>query len=138
MVNRVILIGRLGRDPELRHTQNGQAVANFTIATSERWKDKDGERQEKTEWHMIVAWGKLAEICSEYLSKGRQVFVEGRIQSREWEDKEGEKRRTTEIVAQTVQMLGSRSESGSDEGRNEREERNEGGAGDDDSETIPF
>ena len=107
-VNKVILVGNLGRDPELRKTQSGQPVATFTLATNERWTGKDGERQERTEWHRIVAWGRQAEICDEYLSKGRQVYIEGRIQTREWEDKEGQKRYTTEIVAQTVQFLGSR------------------------------
>jgi len=115
MVNKVILVGRLGRDPEIRYTQNGQAVANFTLATNEVWRDRDGERQERTEWHRIVAWGKQAEFCGNYLGKGRQVFVEGRIQSREWEDREGEKRRTTEIVAQTIQAIGGRRDSDGDD-----------------------
>ncbi|MCG8588377.1 MAG: single-stranded DNA-binding protein [Proteobacteria bacterium] len=105
-VNKVILIGNLGRDPELRYTQNGQAVVNFTLATSENWTDKSGERVERTEWHRIVAWGRTAELCAQYLSKGRTVYIEGRLQTREWEDKEGQKRRTTEINAQTVQFLG--------------------------------
>jgi len=108
MVNKVILVGRLGRDPELRYTQNGQAVASFTVATSEFWRDKDGERQERTEWHRIVAWGRQAEFCGNFLGKGRLVFIEGRIQSRDWEDREGEKRRTTEVVAQNIQALGRR------------------------------
>jgi len=108
MVNKVILVGRLGRDPELRYTQGGQAVANFTLATNEYFNNRDGERQERTEWHRVVTWGKQAEFCSNYLSKGRQIYVEGRLQTREWEDKAGEKRRTTEIVAMTVQALGSR------------------------------
>jgi single-strand DNA-binding protein len=107
-VNKVILIGNLGRDPELRYTQGGQAVANFTLATTERFPGKDGERQERTEWHRIVAWARTAELCAQYLSKGRSVYIEGRLQTREWEDKEGQKRRTTEIVAQTVQFLGGR------------------------------
>ena len=107
-VNKVILIGNLGRDPELRYTQSGQAVANFTLATAERFSTREGERQERTEWHRIVAWGRTAELCAQYLSKGRSVYVEGRLQTREWEDKEGQKRRTTEIVAQTVQFLGGR------------------------------
>jgi single-strand DNA-binding protein len=107
-VNKVILIGNLGRDPELRYTQGGQAVANFTLATTDRFSSKDGERQERTEWHRIVAWARTAELCAQYLSKGRSVYIEGRLQTREWEDKEGQKRRTTEIVAQTVQFLGSR------------------------------
>lgn len=113
MVNKVILVGRLGRDPELRYTQGGQSVANFTLATNRRWNNKDGERQEQTEWHRIVAWGKLAEFCgSDYVNKGRQVYVEGRIQTREWEDREGQKRWTTEVVAQEIQLLGSRSGAG--------------------------
>ncbi len=106
-VNKVILIGRLGKDPEVRYTGNGTAVASFTIATSESWTNKDGEREERTEWHRIVAWRKLAEICGEYLAKGKQVYIEGRLQTREWEDREGMKRWTTEITAQNMQMLGS-------------------------------
>ena len=90
-VNKAILVGNLGRDPEIRYTASGMAVANFTIATSEKWKDKNsGEMQERTEWHRIVAWGKLGEICGEYLAKGRQVYIEGRIQTRQWEDKDDE------------------------------------------------
>ncbi len=111
-VNKVILVGNLGRDPELRYTQNGQAVANFSVATTDRWNSKEGQREERTEWHRIVAWGKTAELCAQYLSKGRSVYIEGRIQSREWEDREGQKRNTTEIVAQTVQFLGGRGGSG--------------------------
>ena len=107
-VNKVILIGRLGADPEIRYTADGQPVANFRIATSERWTDKNGQRQERTEWHRIVAFGKLAEICSNYLSKGRQVYIEGRLQTRSYEDREGIKRFVTEIVAQNMQMLGRR------------------------------
>ena len=105
-VNKVILIGNLGRDPELRYTQNGQAVANFTLATSENWTDKSGEKVERTEWHRIVAWGRTAELCAQYLSKGRTVYIEGRLQTREWEDRDGNKRQTTEINANTVQFLG--------------------------------
>jgi len=105
-VNKAILVGNLGKDPELRYTQGGQAVVNFPIATSEQWTDKNGERQERTEWHRIVVWGKVGELCAQYLSKGRTVYVEGRIQTREWEDKDGNKRNTTEINAQTVQFLG--------------------------------
>jgi single-strand DNA-binding protein len=107
-VNKVILVGNLGRDPELRYTQSGQAVANFTLATTERFSNREGERQERTEWHRIVAWGRTAELCAQYLSKGRSAYIEGRLQTREWEDKEGQKRRTTEITAQTVQFLGGR------------------------------
>lgn len=111
-VNKAILIGNLGRDPELRYTQSGQAVVNFSIATSENWTDKSGEKQERTEWHRIVAWGKTGELCAQYLSKGRTVYVEGRIQTREWEDREGQKRTTTEINAQTVTFIGGRGDSG--------------------------
>ena len=108
-INKAILVGRLGSDPEVRYTPSGVAVANFNIATSEEWKDKDtGEKRERTEWHRIVAWSKLGEICGEYLSKGRQVYVEGRIQTRSWEDRDGNKRYTTEIVASDVQFLGGR------------------------------
>ena len=107
--NKAILVGRLGSDPEVRYTPSGVAVANFSIATSEEWKDKDtGEKKERTEWHRIVAWSRLGEICGEYLSKGRQVYIEGRIQTRSWEDRDGNKRYTTEIVASDVQFLGGR------------------------------
>ena len=106
-INKVILIGNLGADPEVRFTPSGQAVANFRIATSESWNDKTtGQKQERTEWHRIVVWGKLAELCGEYLKKGRQCYVEGRLQTREWTDKEGKKNWTTEMVANTVQFLG--------------------------------
>jgi single-strand DNA-binding protein len=106
-VNKVILVGRLGQDPEIRYTQNGTAVCNFTLATTETYTPKDGgQREEKTEWHRIVAWARLAEICGEYLSKGKQVYIEGRLQTRSWEDREGNKRTTTEIVATQMQMLG--------------------------------
>ncbi|MEO1230660.1 MAG: single-stranded DNA-binding protein, partial [Myxococcota bacterium] len=111
-LNKVMLIGNLGGDPEVRYTASGSAVANFNIATSEQWNDKNGERQERTEWHRIVVWGRQAEHCGEYLRKGRSVHVEGRIQTREWNDKEGNKRYTTEIVAQNVTFLGSRGDSG--------------------------
>ena len=108
-INKVILIGNLGSDPEVRYTPSGVAVAQFNIATSEEWKDKDsGEKKERTEWHRIIAWRRLGEICGEYLSKGQQVYVEGRIQTNAWEDKEGNKRYTTEIIANTVQFLGKR------------------------------
>ena len=107
-VNKVIIVGNVGRDPELRYTQSGQPVASFSIATNERFKDKDGNWKDRTEWHRIVAWARLAEICGEYLRKGSQVYVEGRIQTRDWEDKEGNKRQTTEIIALCLQMLGRR------------------------------
>ena len=105
-VNKVILVGNLGKDPELRYTQTGSAVANFSLATSEQWNDRDGKRQERTEWHNIVVWGKQAEHCGQYLSKGRQVFIEGSIRTRSYDDKSGNKRYITEIVAQRIQFLG--------------------------------
>jgi single-strand DNA-binding protein len=106
-VNKVILIGNLGKDPEVRYTPSGATVANFSIATSEEWTDKgSGEKQERTEWHRIVAWRRLGEICGEYLHKGSQVYIEGRLQTKAWEDRDGNKRYTTEVVAQNMQMLG--------------------------------
>jgi single-strand DNA-binding protein len=111
-VNKVLLIGRLGNNPEIRFTNTGTAVANFNLATSENWNDKSGQRQERTEWHRVVVWGKLAELCEKYLSKGRQCFVEGRLQTRSWDDKDGNKRYTTEIVASTIQFLGSNAQAG--------------------------
>lgn len=107
-MNRVTLIGRLGKDPEVRYTPNGKAVGNFTIATDETWTDKGGAKQKKTEWHRIVVWDKQAELCAEYLSKGRQVAIEGKLQTREWTNKEGVKQYTTEIVASHVEFLGSK------------------------------
>jgi single-strand DNA-binding protein len=107
-VNKVILVGRLGRDPETRYTGGGQAVANFSVATDESYKDRNGERQKRTEWHKIVVWGKQAEIAQQYLKKGSLVFIEGRIQSREWQDKEGQKRTSFEVVANNFRMLGGR------------------------------
>jgi single-strand DNA-binding protein len=110
-VNKVILVGNLGRDPEVRYTTGGTPVANFPIATSERWTDQaSGERKEKTEWHRLVVFGKQAEIAGEYLRKGRQIFVEGSLQTREWTDRDGNKRYTTEVRVQNFQMLGSRSD----------------------------
>lgn len=106
-VNKVMLIGNLGADPEVRATGSGQTVATLRMATTERWLDKSGQKAEKTEWHRVVVWGRQAELCKEYLSKGRQVYVEGRLQTREWTDKDGNKRYTTEVVAQRVQFLGS-------------------------------
>ena len=108
-VNRVILIGRLGQDPELKSTAQGKSVANFSLATNESWKDSTGAKQERTEWHRIVVWDKTAELCNQYLKKGREAYIEGRLQTREWDDKEGKKRYTTEIVAERVQFLGSKS-----------------------------
>ena len=108
--NKAIIMGNLGRDPELRYTSSGTPVANFSVATSESWTNKQTQnREERTEWHNVVVWGKMGENCAEYLKKGRPVFIEGRIQTRSWDDKEGKKRYTTEIVANSVQFLGSRS-----------------------------
>jgi len=111
MINKAMLIGRLGKDPEVRYTPDGTMVTNFNLATDEQWKDKSGEKVQKTEWHRIVTFGKLAEICGNYLVKGKLVFVEGRIQTRSWEDKDGVKRFTTEIVASNMQMLDSKGQS---------------------------
>jgi single-strand DNA-binding protein len=115
MVNKVILIGRLGKDPDVRYTPDGTMVTNFNLATDEQWKDKNGEKVQRTEWHRIVTWGKLAEICGNYLVKGKLVFIEGRIQTRSWEDKEGVKRFTTEIIASNMQMLDSKGQSKTDD-----------------------
>jgi single-strand DNA-binding protein len=138
-VNKVILIGNLGRDPELRYTQTGQAVANFSLATTDRFSTKDGDKQERTEWHRIVAWGRTAEICAQYLAKGRSVYIEGRLQTNEWEDKEGQKKKTTEIVAQSVQFLGGRGGDSPSAGRPPAQQS--GGAGESappQGEDIPF
>jgi len=107
-VNKVILVGNLGKDPELRYTPSGTAVATFSMATTERYKDRDGQRQEKTEWHNIVAWRQLAEICGKFLHKGKQVYIEGKIQTRSYDDRDGNKRYITEIVVDQMQMLGSK------------------------------
>lgn len=112
-LNKVILIGNLGRDPDVKFTDSGRAVCNFSVATNEKWKDREGNQQERTEWHKIVAWGKLAEICGEYLSKGKMVYIEGSIQSRKWEDRDGAERTTYEIKAWSMIMLGGRSDSDS-------------------------
>jgi single-strand DNA-binding protein len=111
-VNKVILIGRLGADPELKYTPSGAAVANFNIATNEAWKDKDGNWQDHTEWHRIVLWHQLAERANEYVKKGHRIYIEGRLRTRSWEDKDGVKRYTTEVVAQSMQYLESRDSSG--------------------------
>jgi single-strand DNA-binding protein len=112
-VNKVILVGNLGKDPDLRYTPSGAAVANFSIATTESYKDRDGNRQSKTEWHNIVAWRQLAEICGKYLHKGKQVYIEGKLQTRKWQDRDGNDRYTTEIVADQMQMLGKASDDSS-------------------------
>lgn len=114
-VNKVILIGRLGQNPEIRFTPSGAAVANFSVATNETWLDKSGQKQERTEWHRVVVWGKLAELCGQYLSKGRQAYVEGRLQTRQWQDKDGQTKYTTEVQAQTVQFLGATAQPGANQ-----------------------
>jgi single-strand DNA-binding protein len=115
-VNKVIIVGRLGADPEMKTISTGNTVARLSVATSDQWTDKEGQKQERTEWHRVVVWGKLAELCGKYLSKGRQVYVEGRLQTRSWEDPQGGKKYTTEVVAQTVQFLNSGGASTSQEG----------------------
>ena len=145
-INKVILIGNLGNDPDIRYTASGAAVANIRLATTESWRDKEsGEQQERTEWHRIVFFGRLAEIVGEYLRKGSQIYVEGRLQTRKWQDKEGADRYTTEIVANEMQMLGrSRSDSTSDEAAAGQSARNapmpqpKAGAADDFDDDIPF
>jgi len=105
MLNKVMLIGRLGADPEVRYTPQGTKVTSFNLATDERWKDKDGNKQERTEWHKVVVWGKLADICGEYLAKGKLVYLEGSLRTRSWDDRDGQKRYTTEIIASDMKML---------------------------------
>jgi len=130
-INKVILVGNLGQDPELRYTTDGRPIANFSIATSETWNDKgSGERREKTEWHRVVVFGKLAEICGEYLSKGRQVYIEGKLQTRKWQGKDGQDRYTTEVVVDmrgTMQMLGPREGGGGPAAGGRRPQANTGG-----------
>jgi single-strand DNA-binding protein len=134
MINKAILIGNLGADPEVRYTQSGAAIANFNLATTESWT-KDGKKEEKTEWHRIVAFARLGEICGEYLSKGSRVYIEGRIQTRQWEDKDGNKRYTTEIVAREMKMLSPRgTTAGNDSGHDEQPPLPEPTMGDD----VPF
>lgn len=141
-VNKVIVLGRLGADPELKTVTGGQNVARLSVATSENWMDKQGQKQERTEWHRVVVWGKLAELCGKYLNKGRQVYIEGRIQTRSWEDPQGQKRYSTEIVASTVQFLGGQ---GQGAGQNQGTGPSDFGAQDfgpeptfDTSDEIPF
>jgi single-strand DNA-binding protein len=148
-VNKVILIGNLGRDPETRYMPDGGAITNISVATTDKWKDKAGEMQEKTEWHRVAFFGKLAEIAGEYLKKGSQVYVEGRLQTRKWQDKDGQDKYTTEIVANVMQMLGSRQGGGERDAGGARAERTtqaaeakpaKAGAGkfDDFEDDIPF
>lgn len=122
-VNKVILVGNLGRDPEMRYMPSGDAVASFSIATTEKWKDKGGQAQEKTEWHRINMFGKRAEIAGQYLKKGASVYIEGRLQTRKWTDKEGHEQNTTEVHADRMQMLGGRGDFGGDDGQPRQQER---------------
>lgn len=122
-LNKVMLIGRLGKDPEIRYTPDGSPVANFSLATSESYTDKNGTRQERTEWHNIVAWTKLADLSKRFLAKGRQVYIEGRIRTREWNDKDGIKRRTSEVIANQMVLLGSRSQESEGFGNSEPVQR---------------
>src|SRR3954467_9659208 len=128
-VNKVILVGRLGQNPEVRYTPSGAAVANFSVATNESWTDKSGQKQERTEWHKVVVWGKLAELCNQFLAKGRQCYLEGRLQTRQWQDKDGQTKYTTEVQAQTVQFLGATAGAGSGASRDGGGEFNQDHAG---------
>ena len=130
MVNKVILVGRIGRNPEIKYLQSGAPVANFSLATSETWKDKSGAKQERTEWINVIAWNRLAEICGEYVTKGMTVFIEGKLQTRSWEDKNGGKRQTTEIVAETIKMLGG--------GKPKESNQDSGGTPPAEDQDIPF
>jgi single-strand DNA-binding protein len=131
-LNKVMVLGRLGQDPELKYTPSGTGVCNFSVATSENWNDKNGQKQERTEWHRIVVWGKLGELCNQYLAKGRQAFVEGRLQTRSWDDKNGQKKYTTEIVATSVQFIGGASDrsQASDSGFDQSQSNSDNGMGD--------
>ena len=139
-VNKVILIGNLGQDPELRYTPGGAAVTNFSVATNEVWKDNDGNKQERTEWHRVVLWRKLAEIAGEYLKKGSKVYIEGRLQTRSWEDKDGSKRYTTEVVADSMTMLDAKGESsgGTSSPPSEASEPPPPESGSDEEDDLPF
>ena len=138
-LNKAMLIGNLGKDPELRFTPSGRAVARFPVATSEQWTDANGQRQDRTEWHNIVVWGKQAETCGQYLAKGRQVFVEGSIRTRQYDDKEGNKRYITEVIGQRIQFLGGRGGGGGDSPRPVDEPPGgHGGGGGAEDDDIPF
>jgi len=138
MVNRVLLIGRLGKDPDVRYTPDGMMVTNFTMATDEQRKDKNGQKIQRTEWHRIVAFGKLAEICSNYLSKGKLIFIEGRIQTKTWEDKDGNKRTTTEIIANNMQMLDSKGMTKSQDATDDNQFQQYSGVDQIPEEDVPF
>lgn len=139
-VNKVIIVGNLGADPDAKSMPSGNMVANFSVATSESWNDKDtGERQEKTEWHRVVFFGRLAEIADQYLKKGSQVYIEGKLQTRKWEDREGNERWTTEIVGSQLEMLGDRMSSGSNQSNNMNQSTSKSNFSDDEfDDDIPF
>ena len=137
-VNKVIIVGRLGADPEVKEVSPTATVARLSVATSENWTDKEGQKQERTEWHRVVVWGKLADLCGKYLSKGRQVYLEGRLQTRSWEDQQGQKRYTTEVVANTVQFLGGQAETSRDQGSYGAQDNFGPEPSFDTSEEIPF
>ena len=137
-VNKVILIGNLGRDPEVRFTAGGKAVARFSVATSEVWNDSEGSRQERTEWHNVVVWGKQAESCGQYLQKGRQVYIEGSIRSRQYDDKDGNKKYITEVIAQRVHFLGGGRGGASPQAREPQGAETVGAAAGAEEEDIPF
>lgn len=140
MINKAIIVGNLGSDPEIKYTQAGTPVANFSVATTERWRDKEGQQQESTEWHRIVAWNKVAEICGEYLHKGSRVYIEGSIKTRKWQDQNGNDKYTTEIVAKEMKMLDRKSDSHSDAAGGDSGGSNSGyqGGGGSVGEDIPF
>ena len=142
-VNKVILVGNLGDDPEVKHTPSGVQVANFSLATSEAWTDKDGERQERAEWHRLVCWRKLAEIAGQYLNKGNKIYIEGKLQTRSWEDQSGQKRYTTEVVVDNLEMLGGDRQDGSGSQREHYGQpaaapASSGGGGDTPDDDLPF
>jgi len=138
MVNKVILIGNLGADPEVRHTTNGATVATFTVATTEQWKGADGNKQEQTEWHRVVAWKRLAEICGEYLAKGAKVYIEGKLQTRKWQAQDGTDRYTTEIVAREMKMLSGKGDSGRAQSSNTQRDSPAQGPTPSTGEDVPF
>lgn len=137
-VNKAIIVGRLGADPEVKTVSSGQTVCRLSVATSENWTDRDGQKQERTEWHRVVVWGRMAEICGQHLAKGRQVYIEGRLQTRSWEDQQGVKKYTTEIVATTVQFLGANDRQSSGMGNNMGSQDFGPEPSFDSSEEIPF
>lgn len=137
-VNKAIIIGRLGQDPDIRHTQSGQAVANLSVATSERYKDKSGQQQEQTEWHRVTLWSKLGEIAQQYLKKGDLVYIEGKLKTRKWTDKDGQDRYTTEIIGSELRMLGGKSESNTTQQSYQQPKPNTAPIADNVDDDLPF